>query len=90
MVGSIVVGVVNSVLAAALLAVYGNVYAKTKAPFTLALLVFAAAFLLHNALVVYAFVTMMELMPPALNPYLLGIGLLEAGGLTAILWTATR
>lgn len=90
MMGSIAVGAVNALLAAVLAGVYGNVYAKTKAPFTLALLVFAAAFLLHNALIVYSYVTMMPLVPPAMNPYLLGIGVLEAGGLGAILWTATR
>lgn len=90
MLGSIAVGALNSVLAAVLVGVYGNVYAKTRAPFTLALLVFAAAFLLHNALTVYSYVTMMPLVPPALNPYLLGIGVLEAGGLGAIVWTATR
>ena len=90
MVGSVAVGVLNAVLALALIGVYGAVYAKTKAPFTLALLVFGLAFLLHNGLVIYSYLSMMPLLPPEMNPYLLGIGALEAGGLGAVLWTATR
>ena len=90
MVGSVAVGVLNAVLALALIGVYGAVYAKTKAPFTLALLVFGLAFLLHNGLVIYSYLSMMPLLPPEMNPFLLGIGALEAGGLGAVLWTATR
>ncbi|HYY47948.1 MAG TPA: hypothetical protein VFA17_04620 [Thermoplasmata archaeon] len=90
MTASIVVGLVNIVLAALLLVVYRGVYARTKAPFTLALLVFAAAFLTQNALVVYSFVTMMSIVPNALDPYLLAIGGFEAVGLGAMLWSASR
>ena len=90
MVASIVVGVANVVLAIALLLIYGGVYLRTRATFTLALLLFAIAFLAHNGLVVYSYMAMMPVVPSALNPYLLGIGVLEALGLTAILWTATR
>jgi hypothetical protein len=90
MTASVVVGVANMVLSAILLVVYRSVYARTKATFTVALLLFAAAFLAHNALVVYAFVTMMALVPSALDPYLLAIGIFEALGLGAMLWTASR
>jgi hypothetical protein len=90
MIASIVVGAVNVILASILLLVYRGVYARTKAPFTLALLLFATAFLAHNALVVYSFVTMMAIIPSALDPYLLAISALEALGLGAMLWTASR
>jgi hypothetical protein len=90
MIASILVGAVNIVLASILLVVYRGVYARTKAPFTLALLLFATAFLAQNALIVYSFVTMMSLVPGALDPYLLAIGAFEALGLGAMLWTATR
>lgn len=90
MLGSIAVGGANALLAATLLVVYRGVYARTKAPFTLALLLFAAAFLAHNLLMVYSLVTMMGVVPGNLDPYLLGIGTLEAIGLAAMLWTATR
>jgi hypothetical protein len=90
MTASILVGLVNIVLAALLLVVYLGVYARTKAPFTLALLLFAAAFLAQNALVVYSFVTMLSIVPNALDPYLLAIGAFEALGLGAMLWSASR
>jgi len=90
MIGSILVGLANVVLAGVLLLVYGGVYGRTKAPFTVALLTFAAAFLAHNALVVYSYATMMPVIPDALAPYMFGIGLLEAAGLGAMLYTATR
>lgn len=90
MVGSIVVGVANAALAVVLLALYGRTLQSTKAPFTTALVVFAAAFLLQNLLVIYSYVTMMPIVPYAMMPYLFGIALLEAGGLGAMVWTATR
>jgi len=87
--GSVIVGVINAMLATALLAVYGTVYRKAKSPFALALFVFAAAFLLQNLLLIYGYGTMMDYMP-ALSPYLFGIGALEACGLGAMVYTATR
>jgi len=90
MIASILVSGVNIVLAAILLFVYRGIYVRTKAPFTLALLLFATAFLAQNALVVYSFVSMMALVPSALDPYLLAIGAFEALGLGAMLWSATR
>lgn len=90
MIASIVVGVLNIALASGLLIVYRGVFARTKAPFTLALCLFATAFLAHNAVVVYSFVTMMSLVPSALDPYLLATGAFEAVGLGALLWSATR
>ena len=87
--GSVIVGVVNAMLATALLAVYGTVYRKAKSAFALALFVFAVAFLLQNLLLIYAYGTMMDYMP-ALSPYLFGIGAFEACGLGAMVYTATR
>jgi hypothetical protein len=86
----IVVATVNIVLTVALVATYVRVYARTRAPFTFGLVLFAAAFLGQNALVAYAYGSMMPLLPEVLAPYLLGIGVLEAVGLAAVLWTATR
>lgn len=87
---SIGVGVANIALALGLLVIYGGIYAGTKARFTLALLAFAVAFLAQNALVVYSYVTMMPIVPAAMNPYLFLIGAFQAVGLGAILWSATR
>ena len=90
MMGSLMVGVINAILATALVAVYGMIYTKAKSAFSLALLVFGAAFLLQNLLVIYSYATMMPLVPAALNPYLFGIAVFEAGGLGAMVYTATR
>ncbi len=90
MIGTLGVSAANALLAGILLVVYRSVYARTKAPFSLALLLFAAAFLAHNLLVIYSLGSMMAIVPSAMDPYLFGIGTLEAIGLGAMLWTATR
>src|SRR6266542_3057229 len=77
MIGSLTVGAANAVLAAILLLVYRGVYARTKAPFSLALFLFAAAFLAHNLLMIYALGTMMDVVPGVLDPYLLGVVALD-------------
>ncbi len=89
-IGSLAVGVANIVLAATLLLVYRGIHSRTKASFSLALLLFSAAFLAHNLLTVYSIATMMDAMPGSLDAYLLGIGSLEAVGLGAMVWAATR
>ncbi len=90
MVGTVAVSAANALLAGILLVVYRGVYARTKAPFSLALILFATAFLAHNLLVMYSLGSMMAIVPSAMDPYLFGIGTLEAIGLAAMLWTATR
>ncbi len=88
--GSLAVAAVNIGLAVGLLFLYGRIYVRSRAPFTLGLILFAFAFLAQNALVAYSFGTMLPIIPLALAPYLLGIGVLEAFGLGAMVWTATR
>lgn len=90
MAGTLAVSAANALLGGILLVVYRGVYARTKAPFSLALILFAAAFLAQNLLVIYSLGSMMAIVPSAMDPYLLGIGTLEAIGLAAMLWTATR
>lgn len=84
------VAVLNVALAAVLVLLYGRMYVRTRAPFAIGLVLFAAAFLAQNVLVAYAYGTMMPLFGGGLVPYLLGIGVFEALGLAAIAWTATR
>src|SRR5207245_9745712 len=69
MIASILIGVANVGLASSLLVVYRGVYARTKAPFSLALLLFPAAFLAHNAFVGYSFFKLRGLRPSALAPH---------------------
>src|SRR5438093_13512946 len=89
MIGSIAVGCANISLAAGLLTVYRVVYAKTKAPFSLALVLFALAFLAQNVLMVYSLFTMMALLPGGLYPFLLGVGRLGALGLGGMVMSVT-
>jgi hypothetical protein len=84
------VAALNVVLAAVLAVLYARIYSRTKAPFTLGLILFALAFLAQNVLLAYSYGTMMPLFSEALVPYLLAIGVFEAAGLVAVLWTATR
>jgi len=88
--GSLILGVANIALTVVLFAVYRGVYAQTKAAFSLALVMFAGAFIVQNLLVVYSYLATMPLIPDSLSPFLFAIGVSEAIGLGAILWTALR
>jgi hypothetical protein len=87
---TLIVGVVNIGLTGVLVFLYRRVYKQTQATFTLALILFAGAFLLQNILVVYSDLATMPLIPDPLAPYLFGIGATEAVGLTAIAYTAVH
>ncbi|MCI4338332.1 MAG: hypothetical protein L3J72_03420 [Thermoplasmata archaeon] len=87
---SVVLGVVSIALAGILFALYRRLYAQTKSGFGVALLVFAAAFVVQSALTVYSYLRSMPLIPDSFAPYLLAIGLCEATGLGAVAWTASR
>jgi hypothetical protein len=90
MTASIVLGLVSIGLAGVLFALYRRLYVQTKNGFGLALLVFAGAFVVQSVLTVYSDVTAMPLIPDAFAPFLFGIGLCEATGLGAVVWTASR
>lgn len=87
---SVVVAVATIALAGLLFALYRKVYAQTRTRFGLALLVFAAAFVLQSALTLYSYVAMMPLIPESIAPFLFAIGMCEVTGLSAVAWTASR
>jgi hypothetical protein len=87
---SIVLGVVSIALAVGLFAMYRRLYAQARSPFGLALLVFAGAFVAQSALTVASDLSAMPIIPDSFVPFLFGIGLCEATGLGAMLWTASR
>ena len=87
---SIVLGVVSIGLAAGLFALYRRLYAQTRSHFGLALLVFAGAFVAQSALTVFSDLSAMPIIPDSFVPFLFGIGLCEATGLAAMVWTASR
>jgi hypothetical protein len=87
---SVALGVVSIGLAGMLFVLYRRVYAQTKTGFGLALLVFAAAFVVQSALVVYSYLSAMPLIPDSFAPFLFATGLCEATGLGAVVWTASH
>jgi predicted branched-subunit amino acid permease len=87
---SIVLGLVSIGLAIGLFALYRRLYAQTRSNFGLALLVFAGAFVAQSALTVFSDLSAMPLIPESFVPFLFGIGLCEATGLGAMVWTASR
>ena len=87
---SVVVGLVSIGLAGALFVLYRRLYAQTRTGFGLALLVFAGAFVVQSGLTVYSYLAAMPVIPDAFAPFLFAIGLCEATGLGAIVWTAAH
>jgi len=87
---SVVLGMASIVLAGVLLVLYRKLYAQTHNGFGLALLIFAAAFVVQSGLTVYSYLASMPIIPGSFAPYLFAIGLCEAMGLGAVVWTALR
>lgn len=87
---SVVLGVISIALAAVLFALYRRLYTHTQTGFGLALLIFAAAFVVQSALTVYSYLNSMPIIPDSFAPFLFAIGLCEATGLGAVVWTASR
>lgn len=87
---SVALGIVSIGLAGMLFVLYRRLYTDTRTGFGLALLVFAGAFVVQSALTVYSYLTTMPLIPDSFAPFLFGIGLCEATGLGAAVWTASR
>jgi hypothetical protein len=82
---SSIVGMANVAILVALLAVYANIYSKTRATFTIGLMVFAGMLMLHNVIAVYGYFAMKNLYSDELLPYFVGIHIAELAGLVALL-----
>ena len=82
---SSLVSMANMAILVALMAVYGRIYSKTGATFTVGLMVFAGMLMLHNVLAVYGYFAMAPLYSDALLPYFVGIHIAELAGLVALL-----
>lgn len=82
---SSIVGMANMAILIALLTVYANIYRKTRATFTVGLMVFAGMLMLHNVIAVYGYFAMAPLYSDDLLPYFVGIHIAELVGLVALL-----
>lgn len=82
---SSIVSMANMAILVVLLAVYGRIYSKTGATFTIGLVVFAGMLMLHNVIAVYGYFAMAPLYSDGLLPYFVGIHIAELAGLLALL-----
>lgn len=82
---SSVVSMANMAILVVLLAVYGRIYSKTGATFTIGLMIFASMLMLHNVIAVYGYFAMAPLYSDDLLPYFIGIHIAELAGLIALL-----
>lgn len=82
---SSIVSMANMAILVALLAVYAKIYSKTRATFTIGLMVFAGMLMLHNVIAVYGYFAMAPLYSDDLLPYFVGIHIAELAGLIALL-----
>ena len=82
---SSIVSMANMAILVALLAVYTNIYRKTRATFTIGLMVFAGMLMLHNVIAVYGYFSMKNLYSGELLPYFVAIHIAELGGLVALM-----
>ncbi|MDX1610877.1 MAG: hypothetical protein R3185_00825 [Candidatus Thermoplasmatota archaeon] len=87
---NVALAAINAVMAAVLAWTYGQNHREIASPLTLGLLLFALFFLLHNALVAYHFLAMMPEFIAVKETWLLLEGLLQAGGLGALLYATMR
>ena len=79
------VSMANMTILVVLLAVYGRIYSKTGATFTIGLMIFAGMLMLHNVIAVYGYFAMAPLYSDDLLPYFVGIHIAELAGLIALL-----
>lgn len=82
---SSIVSMVNTVILVVLLAMYANIYRRTRATFTIGLIVFAGMLMLHNIIAIYGYFAMAPLYSDDLLPYFAGIHIAELVGLVALL-----
>jgi hypothetical protein len=85
---NLTLAVLNGSLALLIAAVYAKNYTQLRSPFTLALLLFAGFVVLHNAVLVYHYVTMMDAMGG--EGLVLTEGLLQLGALSALAFATLR
>jgi hypothetical protein len=87
---SAAVSLVNIGVLAVLMAMYGRIYANTKAVFTLGLMFFSAMLALHNAIAVYGYFAMAPLYAEPLLPYFVGVHIAELAGIATLLKFTVR
>ncbi|MDA4111323.1 MAG: hypothetical protein OK439_02205 [Thaumarchaeota archaeon] len=81
---AVVLAVLNSVVLIFLLALYGNIARKTKAGYSVGLMIFAAFLLAQNLATVLSYAMMAPFFEPQALPFLSAISALEFAGLIVL------
>lgn len=81
---------ISAVLLVGLIVTYARMYKDTHAQFSLGLMIFALVLFVQNALAVYSFLTMSNLIGDPLPSYLLGINIAEVLGIAVLFRTTVR
>ena len=80
-----VVSIVNMGILGILIAIFGNMYSKTRAQLPLGMIVVAGMLFLHNVIGSLAYFSMEEIFSHEIFPYMLGVGIAELAGLLIFL-----
>ena len=82
---TLIISAINIVLLLGLLSLYVRTYKRTRAIFTVGLIVFSLLLLVQNGVTVYSYGTMTPLFADGVLPYLFMISLSHMGGLLVLL-----
>jgi hypothetical protein len=80
-----IVSIVNMGILGILIAIFGNMYTKTRAQLPLGMIVVAGMLFLHNVIGSLAYFSMEEIFSHEIFPYMLGVGIAELAGLLIFL-----
>lgn len=80
-----IVSIVNMGILGILIAIFGNMYSKTRAQLPLGMIVVAGMLFLHNVIGSLAYFSMEEIFSHEIFPYMLGVGIAELAGLLIFL-----
>jgi len=79
------VSIANMAVLGVLMAIYGKMYAKTKAQLPIGMIIFAGMLFLHNVIGAFAYFSMAQLFSHEVFPYMLGVTIAELAGVLILL-----
>ncbi len=81
---AVIFAILNSIILLSLIVLYGRIAAKTRASYSIGLMIFAFFLLAQNLATVYSYVDMAPFFEPQAIPYLSTISALEFVGLLVL------
>jgi hypothetical protein len=80
-----IVSIMNMIVLAVSIYIFGKMYAKTRAQLPLGMIVVASMLFLHNIIGAFAYFSMDQIFSQEIFPYMLGVGIAELAGLLIFL-----